>query len=68
MRRVRECVANGVCTIFDPGQAMGIYNSSELREMTMIADITIMNEPERTQFQEIVGEDFVDICLGANHL
>lgn len=67
MRRVRECHENGIYTIFDPGQAMGIFGSEDLREMTQIADMTIMNEPERVQFQEIVGQDFIDICLENAH-
>jgi adenosine kinase len=62
IRRVRECSSNGIFTIFDPGQAMGIFSGDELREMTIASDISIMNEPERVQYREIVGEDFTDIC------
>ncbi len=62
LRRVAECTSAGIFTIFDPGQAMGLFSSEELRTMSIQADITIMNEPEQKQYIEIVGEDFVDIC------
>lgn len=62
IRRVTECKKSGIFTIFDPGQAMGIFGGEELKKMTIEADITIMNEPERIQFKEISGEDFVEIC------
>jgi len=53
-RRVNECVSAGIFTIFDPGQAMGIFSGDELRSLTILADITIMNEPERTQYLSLV--------------
>jgi hypothetical protein len=31
--------------------------------MSILAKISIMNEPEQKQYKEIVGEDVVDICL-----
>lgn len=62
IRRIHECKRAGIFTIFDPGQAMGIFSAQELKEQVVKADITIMNEPERVQFQKMVGEDFVDIC------
>ncbi len=68
LRRVTECKKSGIYTIFDPGQAMGIFSVDELREMTELADITIMNEPERTQYREMVGTDFVDICKQSDHI
>lgn len=66
MRRVRECHSQNIFTIFDPGQAMGIFSGDELMEMTTLADITLMNEPERTQFMSITGTDFVEIALKNN--
>jgi sugar/nucleoside kinase (ribokinase family) len=68
IRRVRECKQSGIYTIFDPGQAMGIFGADELREMTELADITIMNEPERAQYLSIVGTDFVEICRQHQHI
>ena len=62
IRRVEECKKAGIFTIFDPGQAMGIFSGEELKTQVIQADITIMNEPERIQFQKMVGEDFVHIC------
>ena len=67
IRRVNECTQAWITTIFDPGQAMGIYNREELRSMAVLADITIMNEPERIQFEDIVWEDFTSICLAHGH-
>ena len=54
LRRVDECTKNGSYTIFDPGQAMGLLSRDELKHMTIASQITIMNEPEREQFQSIV--------------
>jgi adenosine kinase len=54
IRRVNECVSAGIFTIFDPGQAMGIFSGEELRSLTVLADITIMNEPERAQYLSLV--------------
>lgn len=67
IRRLNECVAAGIFTIFDPGQAMGIFSWEELKRMVIQANITIMNEPEKAQFQEIVWEDFVTISLSYGH-
>jgi hypothetical protein len=47
---------------------MGIFSGDELREMTELADITIMNEPERVQYLSIVGTDFVEICLANDRI
>lgn len=53
IRRITECKKSGIFTIFDPGQAIGIFSGDELKKMTIEADMTIMNEPERIQFREI---------------
>ncbi len=63
LRRVEECSSAGIYTIFDPGQAMGLFSKEELTRMSVLANISIMNEPEKKQYKEIVKEDFVDICL-----
>ncbi len=62
VRRINECTSAGISTIFDPGQAMGIFSREDLIDLTGKAHITIMNEPERAQFLEMTGEDFVSIC------
>ena len=64
IRRVNECTNRGIFTIFDPGQAMGVFSREELIDLTSKAHITIMNEPERAQFLEMTGEDFIHICQG----
>jgi adenosine kinase len=67
IRRVNECTKGWVFTIFDPGQAMGIFTGEELRDMVTKSDISVMNEPERIQFQTMTGIDFVDISLAHGH-
>lgn len=62
LRRVDECVEDGIFTIFDPGQAMGIFSKEELIHAVKKAHMTAMNEPERIQFEKITGNDFVNIC------
>ncbi len=64
---MNECKASGIFSIFDPGQAMGGLTSEELITLASQADITIMNEPERLQFQSMTGQDFIDICLAHGH-
>lgn len=58
IRRIRECVAAWTFTIFDPGQAMGLFDASELTDMVVSADMTIMNEYEANWFLQITGEAF----------
>ncbi len=67
LRRVDECTSQWIFTIFDPGQAMGILSAEELRSCVVKSHITIMNEPERAQFESIVGEDFVNLCRSYGH-
>ena len=56
VRRMKECNENKIFTIFDPGQAMGLFEPSELNEMVVSADATIMNEYEANLFLQITGE------------
>jgi adenosine kinase len=44
IRRVDECVEDGIFTIFDPGQAMGIFSPEELIHAVEISHMTAMNE------------------------
>lgn len=62
IRRINECKKSGIFTIFDPGQAMVGLTWPELISLVTQADISIMNEPERNQFQEMSGIDFPEIC------
>lgn len=57
LRRIKDCRKSGIFTIFDPGQAMGLFNSHELMEMVVSADMTIMNEYEANWFSQITGEN-----------
>lgn len=68
IRRVTECTDAGVFTIFDPGQAMGLFLREELIMMSTKSNITIMNEPEQKQFKEITGEDYIDVCLAHGNI
>lgn len=63
IRRIEECSSAWIFTLFDPGQAMWLFTKEELKKMSILAKISIMNEPEQKQYKEIVGEDVVDICL-----
>lgn len=68
LRRVEECSSAGIFTIFDPGQAMGLFTKEELIRMSVLANISIMNEPEQKQYKEIAKEDFVNICLAQGNI
>lgn len=41
---------------------MGIFSREELIECTILSDITLMNEPEQSQFEVISGHDPVSLC------
>jgi hypothetical protein len=41
---------------------MGIFSREELIECATLSQMTIMNEPERKQFEAISGHDPVDLC------
>ena len=68
IRRLTECKASGIFSIFDPGQAMVSLNKEQLISLVEKADITIMNEPERIQFEATTGVDFVVISGKYNHI
>jgi adenosine kinase len=62
MNHLRECTERGIFTIFDPGQAMGLFSGDELVKMVVQADITIMNEYEYETFRGLSGQYFTDIA------
>ena len=47
---------------------MGGLSKDELLELTKKANITIMNEPERIQFREITGIDFIEKRKGTTNI
>lgn len=61
LNRLQECSDRKIFSIFDPGQAMGIFSGEELVKMVVQADITIMNEYEHEVFKGLAGEAFTDI-------
>lgn len=63
MNRLQECGDHGVFSIFDPGQAMGMFSGEELTKMVVQADLTIMNEYENELFKGIVGKSFTEITV-----
>jgi adenosine kinase len=68
IRRLTECKESGIFSIFDPGQAMVSLNKEQLISLVEKADITIMNEPERTQFEATTGEDYTRISERNSHI
>lgn len=68
IRRLNECKESGIFSIFDPGQAMVSLTGEQLIMLVKQADIVIMNEPERVQFQSMTGEDFVQISKDYHHV
>ncbi|MDP2103898.1 MAG: carbohydrate kinase family protein, partial [Candidatus Gracilibacteria bacterium] len=63
MNRLRECSDRGIFSLFDPGQAMGMFSREELTKMVVQADLTIMNEYENEVFKGIVGKFFTEITV-----
>ncbi|MBP9779381.1 carbohydrate kinase family protein [Candidatus Gracilibacteria bacterium] len=68
IRRLTECKASGIFSIFDPGQAMVSLNKEQLISLVEMAEITIMNEPERIQFEATTGVDYTTIARKNNHV
>lgn len=54
--RIKECKEAWSFTIFDPGQAIGLFNSGELIKMVVSSDLTIMNDYEESLFMKISWE------------
>jgi adenosine kinase len=61
LNRLQECSDRKIFSIFDPGQAMGIFSGEELVKMVVQADLTIMNEYENEVFKGLTGKEFTDI-------
>lgn len=61
-RRMKECEERGIFRIFDPGQMTFIFSGDELKDLTIRANLTIMNEYEREMFKKFTGSDFIDLC------
>lgn len=61
-QRMKECEERGIYRIFDPGQMTFIFNGDELKDLTIRANLTIMNEYEREMFKKFSGTDFVELC------
>ena len=55
LQNAREFHAAGIPFIFDPGQAMPLFNGEEFREFVRLADYVITNDYESSLLQERTG-------------
>lgn len=65
IRYADECTKHGLDYIFDPGQAMGLFSQSELRQCISNALLVITNEHESQLLQEKMGMDIealLELC------
>ena len=57
LQNAREFKAAGIPFIFDPGQAMPLFNGEEFREFIELADYVITNDYESNLLQDRTGWD-----------
>jgi adenosine kinase len=62
IQNAREFAAAGIPFIFDPGQAMPLFNGAELREFIEQADYVTVNDYESNLLQERTGWDETTIA------
>lgn len=62
LQNAREFVQAGIPFIFDPGQAMPLFNSKEFREFIEQADYVVVNDYESNLLQERTGWDAATIA------
>lgn len=55
LRFCRELAAAQTPFIFDPGQAMGLFNAAELKEMMALCAVAIFNRDEYAVFENITA-------------
>jgi len=61
IRHAREFAERGIPFIFDPGQAMPLFNGAELRDFIELADYVTVNDYESNLLQERTGWREADI-------
>ncbi|MEQ9728925.1 hypothetical protein ABRP29_25165, partial [Pseudomonas sp. WHRI 8822A] len=61
IQNAEEFAAGGIPFIFDPGQAMPLFNGPELREFIEQADYVVVNDYESNLLQERTGWNEQDI-------
>jgi adenosine kinase len=61
MQNAKEFADGGIPFIFDPGQAMPLFNGQELREFIELADYVTVNDYESNLLQERTGWSEKDI-------
>src|SRR3546814_7118233 len=57
LQNAKEFAEGGIPFIFDPGQAMPLFNSAELRDFIEQADYVTVNDYESNLLQERTGWD-----------
>ncbi|GAA4855030.1 carbohydrate kinase family protein [Luteimonas vadosa] len=62
IQNAREFAEAGIPFIFDPGQAMPLFNGTELREFIEQADYVTVNDYESNLLQERTGWDEAEIA------
>ena len=62
LQNAREFAAAGIPFIFDPGQAMPLFNGDEFREFISLADYVITNDYESNLLQERTGWNETEIA------
>ena len=62
LQHAAEFKAGGIPFIFDPGQAMPLFNGEELRHFIELADYVVVNDYESNLLQERTGWDETTIA------
>ncbi|WP_374357614.1 carbohydrate kinase family protein [Chitinimonas sp.] len=62
LARVRECRAAGIPFVFDPGQAMPLFNAEELLDCMLHADYVTLNDYEAALTEEKTGKTMTELA------
>lgn len=62
LQNAKEFAAGKIPFIFDPGQAMPLFNGDELRHFIEIADYVVVNDYESNLIQQMTGWDCATVA------
>jgi len=62
LQHARECAAQGIAFLFDPGQGLPMFSGEELLEFVRLADYVAVNDYEGKMLEEKTGRSLADLA------
>jgi adenosine kinase len=62
LQHARQCAANGVPFVFDPGQGLPMFSGEELAEFVRLADYVAVNDYEGKMLEDKTGRKLEDLA------